>query len=58
MFLQVTFCWFLSHKADGIVFAFLDIPVVKQIVVVLAECFRANAMCGMVMLSNATLKVT
>lgn len=50
-------CWFVSNRAEGPIFALINTPIMKQVILVLAECFRANAMCGVVVLSNSVLKV-
>lgn len=47
----------MSNRAESLVRALLDAPVIKQVVVVLAECARANATCAMVATAMGSLKV-
>lgn len=42
---------------ESLVRALLDAPLIKQVVVVLAECARANATCTMVATAMGSLKV-
>lgn len=55
--IQVALAWFLSNRAESLVGAVLAFPGIRQVVVVLAECARANATCAMVVLAMNTLKV-
>eukprot|EP00752_Nemacystus_decipiens_P001933 g1862.t1 len=52
----VAVCWFVSNRAEGSIFALINTPLMKQVILVLSEIFRANAMCGIVVLSNSVLK--
>ncbi|CAM9281717.1 unnamed protein product [Pylaiella littoralis] len=52
----VAVCWFISNRAEGSIFALINTPLMKQVISILAECFRANSMCGIVVLSNSILK--
>lgn len=54
---QVAVCWFVSNRAEGPIFALINTPIMKQVILVLSEVFRANSMCGIVVLSNSILKV-
>lgn len=54
---QVAVCWFVSNRAEGPIFALINTPIMKQVILVLSEVFRANSMCGIVILSNSILKV-
>lgn len=54
---QVAVCWFVSNRAEGPIFALLNTPLMKQVILVLSEIFRANSVCGIVVLSNSILKV-
>lgn len=51
-------CWFVSNRAEGSIFALINTPLMKQVILMLSEIFRANAMCGVVVLSNSVLKVS
>ncbi|CAM9795470.1 unnamed protein product [Ectocarpus sp. 4 AP-2014] len=52
----VAVCWFVSNRAEGPIFALINTPIMKQVILVLSEVFRANSMCGIVVLSNSILK--
>ncbi|CAM9832941.1 unnamed protein product, partial [Laminaria digitata] len=52
----VAVCWFVSNRAEGAIFALINTPLMKQGILVLSEIFRANGMCGVVVLSNSILK--
>lgn len=54
---QVAVCWFVSNRAEGPIFALINTPIMRQVILVLSEIFRANSMCGVVVLSNSILKV-
>ncbi|CAN0227462.1 unnamed protein product [Discosporangium mesarthrocarpum] len=43
--------WFLVNRTEGFVFKFLATPGINQTMLVLGECFRANAMCGVVQIA-------
>lgn len=54
---QVAVCWFVTNRAEGSIFSLINTPIAKQIILVLSECFRANSMCGVVVLAQSILKV-
>lgn len=47
----------MSNRAEGPIFALINMSIMKQVILVLAEIFRANAMCGVVVLAHSILKV-
>ncbi|CAM9633065.1 unnamed protein product [Choristocarpus tenellus] len=54
----VTVAWFLVNLTEGVIFRVLGTPVINQVMLVLGECFRANAMCGVVLAANKVISAS
>lgn len=55
---QVAGAWFLTNRAEGPVVAFLNTPIMKHVVLMLAECARGNTLCGVVLTAMSVLRVS
>ncbi|CAM9740811.1 unnamed protein product, partial [Chrysoparadoxa australica] len=51
----VFIAWFLVARAEPLVFAIMNTPVVSQVIYVLGEVFRGNTLCGVVAAANKAI---